>query len=163
MMTVLSGLLTGAVGKYASTLTLPACLFGLLLLGHQLIQQREAKQSAQATVACNAAWELEISKQQRDAAQHDADTAQSLLAGERVINEGLTNDLQKLRDQVDKARREAAAASAAAATDGTRCLSDSVLDLIGGHDGSKRSPASSKQSGSGGNGQSDTAGRSKAP
>jgi hypothetical protein len=156
MMTWLSAGLSAIVGKYAATLTLPACLFGLLLLGHQFMRERESRQQAQATNICNAAWESQVRRQERDAARQEAVAAQELLAGERTINEGLNNDLQKLRFQV-----EAASAAAAGPSSGhdPRCLSDSVLDLIGGRDGTKRGPPASR----GGASQSSPAAGAKAP
>jgi hypothetical protein len=152
MMTWLSAGLSAIVGKYAATFTLPVCLFGLLLLGHQLMQQKTAREQAQATNICNAAWETAVRRQERDAARQEAIAAQELLTGERAINEGLSNDLQKLRLEVE-------AASAAAAGNDPRCLSDSVLDLIGGRDGTKRGPPASR----GGASQSSPTAGTKAP
>lgn len=125
MMALLSGLLTGAVGKYASSLTIPALIFGSLILGHQFLQQRDAKLQAQATNVCDSNWESQIRKQERDVANGNVAAAQSLLEGERKVNEDLRNELSKVGTTIEELR-------AASSGDDDRCLSDSVLRSLGG-------------------------------
>jgi hypothetical protein len=127
MMSILAKGLGAVFGKYAGTISLPLMFFVALIMGHQWWVESKAREEAEAVNICNATWKAEVRKQERDAAQRELLSAQELLAGERLINEGLQNDLQKLRERI------ASVAPAAAGSD-PRCLSDGVLNLLGGHE-----------------------------
>jgi hypothetical protein len=129
LMTLLSGGLSALLGRYLSTLTVPALGIGLLVTGHQLYQQREARQRAEATNICNAGWETEIRKQERDVARNTAEAAQRILVGERKVNEDLRYELDKLTNEIQAVR------AGSTGTDAS-CLSDSVLNDLRRRQGS---------------------------
>jgi hypothetical protein len=129
MMTILSRGLAALVGPYVTTLTVPMLILGLLVATHQWVKARDEKIAVAAANICNKNWEAEIRTQERDAAQANAAAAQAILEGERRVNEGLRNELQKINDEIATVRAGSAGADA-------RCLSDSVLRSIdaGGSD-----------------------------
>lgn len=147
MMALLSGLLTGAVGKYAAAITIPLLVLGSIVLGHWYVQERDAKQVLQTTAKRDADWEIAIRKQERDVARGATQAAQDLLEAERKLNEGLNNELTRITVEYEELRRAAAPDDC----DPERCLSDSVLRSIGGpgSDGAGGQPAKGR-SGRGG-------------
>jgi DNA anti-recombination protein RmuC len=138
MMALLSGSLSWLVGKGAATFSIPALLLGVLLLGHQFIQQKEARLQAQATNICDESWKTATRQQERDAARQETLAMQSILQGERDINTKLAKDLGELNDQLEQAR--------SAASDDPRCLSDGVLRSLDGpgQNGDPAKPAGSR-------------------
>jgi hypothetical protein len=126
-MTLLASLFEGLTGKFLTTITAP--LLGLLALifAHNWSQERDELARKAAIKQCDASWEVAIRKEERDAATRQVGRAQSILEGERNVNEGLRNELQQLHNQYASLR-----AQAAASTD-QRCLSDGVLNALGGN------------------------------
>ena len=137
MMTMLSSLLTGAVGRYASTLTIPALAFGAVFLWHQYTKEGQARVVAQATNICDERWKAATRQQERDAARAETVATQEILQGERQINSNLRKDLEFINAQYELLR--------VTYSNDPRCLSDSVLRSLDG--AGQDEPASRPQRG----------------
>jgi hypothetical protein len=124
MMTLLSGALTWLVGKGASTLTIPALLFGTVFLWHQYTKEGDARVAAQATNVCDESWKTATRQQERDAARQETLIAQEVLQGERKVNDNLRKDLEFINAQYELLR--------VTYSNDPRCLSDSVLRSLDG-------------------------------
>ena len=129
MMTLLSKFFSALFGRYLSSVTAPALGVGLLIAAHQIYLQRDGRLKAEATNICNAGWETEIRKQERDAARASAEAAQRILVGERRVNEDLKNEMDKLTSEIQAVR-------AGSLGDSASCLSDSVLNDLRRRQGS---------------------------
>jgi len=129
MMTLLSKFFSALFGRYLSSVTAPALGVGLLIAAHQIYLQREGRLRAEATNICNAGWETEIRKQERDAARASAEAAQRILVGERRVNEDLKNEMDKLTNEMQAVRTSSAGSD-------PRCLSDGVLNDLRRRQGS---------------------------
>lgn len=125
MMVLLSKLVTGLAGPYFTALTLPALILALVISLHHNFKQRDERIETAATQTCNQEWEAAIAKQERDAANASLKAAQEILEGERQINQGLRDELDKINVEYVAARERLAAVAS-----DPRCLSDSVLDAL---------------------------------
>jgi hypothetical protein len=121
-------LLAKGLGWLFGSKLLPMGLAGALLLtGHQLWLARDRRIEVAATAKCEATQELALAKAQLAAVRRQAHDAHDTIIQERKLNEDLRHERQSIA-------AEFAAHKAAASAD-PRCLSDSVLKLLGGADG----------------------------
>lgn len=124
MMTLLAKGLGWLFGSKLLPLGLTA---GLLVTGHQLWLARDARIATAASAKCNADWELAKLTAERDKARRELAEHQEQLKREQTLTEELRHERQSIASEF--------AAHKAAASADPRCLSDGVLQLLGGDAG----------------------------
>lgn len=117
-------LLAKGLGWLLGSKLLPMGLsVALLITGHQLWLARDARLKAEGKQQCEISWELAQRTAERDQARKQLDQAKAAHIQEQQLTEELRNESRKIRDEFD--------AHKASASADPRCLSDSVLKLLG--------------------------------
>jgi hypothetical protein len=127
MMGILAKGLEALVGPYFKVLVLPAILLALAVSVHKNVQGWGDRIEVAATNECNLTWRGIVSKRKERVAAAELQAARDRFEGERAINMGLNNDLEKVRAQaaqLEQLMRERSA------SDDDRCVSAGVWDDI---------------------------------
>lgn len=118
---------------------MPLMIITVLVIGGQMLEARRAALVKQGVQQCNADWENDILKVQRDAAIAEARAMRAQLNATDVLNMELKTNAAEIQREVDAVRAQLsgteAALAAVASSDAGRCLSDSVRELARGVQG----------------------------
>lgn len=119
-------------GRWLRPFVLPVLCVALLTLAKVAWDKRDARLMKEGERICDAKWEGEIRKQERQQVEADFRAGRRILEIERNVDEGLTNDLSALQSSIDLLRTDSTS---------NNCLSDGVLDLLGKEPGASTAPA----------------------
>lgn len=130
MMFGLSKLATWLMGSAA----IPALLVGCLVLGGNVLASRRAALIQQGEAKCEAKWEIDLAKAQRDMAIADARALQAQINATDVLNMELKANAADIEQKYSSLRSSLADADQRCISDGVRELARGVQERGGGEE-----------------------------